>query len=56
MLFMHAAHRTLSTAVTAELTEGLRELLHSVRRANEVKDVDPRRKRGRSFAGDGGLL
>ena len=38
--------------------EGLRELLHSVRGAVEVEVevVDPRRKRGRGVAGDGGLL
>lgn len=40
----------------AEPVKGLRELLHSVRGANEVENVDPRRKRGRGLAGDGGLL
>lgn len=40
----------------AELVEGLRELLHSVRGADEVEDVDPRWECGRCSAGDGGLL
>jgi hypothetical protein len=38
------------------VVEGLRELLHSISGANEVKDVDPRWKCSRCSAGDRRLL
>lgn len=61
---LRGSHRTsirricppLCGARTAQCIQGLRELLHTVRGANKVEDVDPRRQRESGLASVGGLL